>query len=63
MTEQCRRIRTGSNIRQEQKGAQSDLLLDHADKRINVCEIKYCADEHVIDKADAEFAIFGQKDT
>jgi len=38
---------------QEQKGAQIDLLLDRADKCINVCEIKYCADEYVIDKAYA----------
>ena len=35
----------------EKRGVQIDLLLDRADKCINVCEIKYCADEFVIDKA------------
>ena len=33
-----------------EKGAQADLLLDRADHCINLCEIKFSADEFVIDK-------------
>jgi len=33
-----------------EKGAQIDLLLDRQDHCINLCEIKFCAEEFVIDK-------------
>lgn len=33
------------------KGAQIDLLIDRADNCINLCEIKYCNEEFVINKA------------
>lgn len=33
-----------------EKGAQVDLLLDRADRCINLCEIKFSSDEFVIDK-------------
>lgn len=39
----------GSN----EQGAQIDLLFDRDDGTISICEIKYCADEFVIDKAYA----------
>lgn len=35
----------------EERGTQIDLLIDRADNCINLCEIKYCTDEFVIDKA------------
>ncbi len=35
----------------DEDGAQIDLLIDRADRVINVCEIKYCKDLYTIDKA------------
>ena len=35
-------------------GAQIDLLIDRDDKVINICEIKFCKDNYLIDKAYSE---------
>ncbi len=37
-----------------QRGAQIDLVIDRADKCINLCEMKYCDSEFVIDKPYVE---------
>lgn len=37
--------------RQKADGAQIDMLIDRADRVINVCEMKYCADDFAITKA------------
>ena len=34
----------------ELSGAQIDLLIDRRDRAINVCEVKFCTGEFVIDK-------------
>lgn len=36
------------------KGAQIDIIIDRADKMINVCEVKYCQGPYVLDKAEYE---------
>jgi len=38
----------------EETGVQIDLLIDRADKRLNICEIKFYNDEFVIDKSYAK---------
>ena len=43
-------------------GVQIDLLLDRADRVINVCEMKYVSDEYVID-AEAEKALIRKCET
>lgn len=36
------------------KGAQIDIIIDRADKMINVCEVKYCQGPYSLDKAEYE---------
>jgi len=36
-------------------GAQIDLLIDRSDKHINICEMKFCQSEYVIDKNYFEY--------
>ena len=35
----------------KERGVQIDLLIDRADNCINLCEVKYCNEEYVVDKA------------
>lgn len=51
---------------QEEEGAQIDLIIDRSDKATNLCEIKFCEDEFIIDKTDAALlrrkkAVFREK--
>ena len=36
----------------KEKGAQIDIIIDRADKMINVCEVKYCQGPYTLDKAE-----------
>ena len=35
-------------------GAQIDIIIDRADKMINVCEVKYCEGTYTLDKSEYE---------
>lgn len=38
----------------KEKGAQIDIIIDRADKMINVCEVKYCEGTYTLDKSEYE---------
>lgn len=38
----------------KEKGAQIDIIIDRADKMINVCEVKYCEGKYSLDKSEYE---------
>lgn len=40
--------------RTREKGAQIDIIIDRADKMINVCEVKFCQGPYSLDKAEYE---------
>jgi len=41
-------------VNHDDQGAQIDMLIDRADKVVNLCEIKFSKGEYVIDKAEAQ---------
>ena len=43
-----------SKAEEEKRGAQIDLLIDRADRTINLCEMKFAQSEYEITKSDAE---------
>ena len=45
----------------DQPGVQIDLLIDRADHAINLCEIKYCATEYLIDQ-DEEHKLLARRE-
>lgn len=52
-----KQIKSVSDLTRSELGTQIDLIFDRPDGVVNICEIKYCTDQYVIDKAYAKILL------